>query len=126
MLAAHGERLARRPAGDKVNAVKRAVLEILDVAFGHIRPMADRIDLIQFVVPDGVARMRIPLDHRAVTHVVAGEAKRQASRAGEQLDRFERARRQHWVVFVKRGGEGLLVHCVLNTIGLNLCGSNQT
>ena len=76
MLAAHGEGLARRPAGDQVNAVESAILEILDVAFRHMRPMADRIDLVQLVVADGIARMRVPLDHCKVAHVIAGEAKR--------------------------------------------------
>ena len=46
MLTAHRERPAGRPAGDQVDALESAVLEILDVAVRHIRPMVDRIDLV--------------------------------------------------------------------------------
>ena len=97
---------------------------MLDVAFRHVRPMADWRDLVLLVVPNGVARVRVPLDHRAMAHIVGGKPERQPARAREQLDRFEGARRQHQRWILKRGGERLFVHGFEN-VGLNRCDSGR-
>ena len=102
VLAAHGKGLARRTADDQVDAVEGVVLEVLDVAFRHVRPMADRRDLVLLVVADGVAGVRVPLDHSVTAHIVAGKPERQPAHAREQFDRIEGARRQHQRWFVKR------------------------
>ena len=82
----HGEGLTGRPARDQVDAFEGVVLDVLDVAFCHIRPAVDRLDLGLLVVADGVAGLRVPFDHRALAHVVAGKAKRQPGRAELQSD----------------------------------------
>lgn len=109
MFAAHGERLARRPAGDQVDAPVSAVLEILDVAFRHIRPW-----LIGSTLCSLLWQMVL---HACVFHSTTArcctcllENASANPPAPAKLDRLQSARRQQQVFFVKRGGEGLLVH----------------
>lgn len=105
VLAAHGKEPARRTADDQVDSVEGVVLEVLDVAYRHIRPMADRRDRVLLVVADGVAGVRVLLDHRAMAHLVAGRNRPPARPRREQLDRFKGAWHQPKVVTESRSWE---------------------
>ena len=88
MLAAEGERLARRPAGDQV----QPILERREIHAPHVpldqRPVAHHGVPKRLVLAHGDAAVVIPLHHRLRVEPRPVQPDAQAARAGEEFDRL--------------------------------------